>query len=91
MLGIDSLSKPTLIALAIFIYLLGVVITTIICHKLKWEEEDIPGMAWFFPILLPLWLVFHIFCIPIYIYRFLDKSGSNESDFDESDYDEDWS
>lgn len=91
MLGIDSLSKPALIALAIFIYLLGVVITTIICHKLKWEEEDIPGMAWFFPILLPLWLVFHILCIPLYICRFLDKSGSNESDYDESDYDEDWS
>lgn len=91
MLGIDNLSKPMLVGIVVFIYLLGVVITTVVCHKLKLEEDDIFGMAWCYPILLPLWLVYHILCIPIYIYRFLDKSGSNESDYDESDYDEDWS
>lgn len=90
MLGIDNLSKPVLVGIAVFIYLLGVCITTVVCHKLKWEEEDIPGVAWFYPIALLLWVVFQIFCIPQHIYHLLDSSDSaEEDDYEADDYYED--
>lgn len=90
MLGIDNLSKPVLVGIVVFIYLLGVCITTVVCHKLDWEEDDILGIAWFYPILLPLWVAFQIFCIPLRIYRLLDNSDSaEEGDYEDDDYYED--
>lgn len=80
MLGIDNLSKPVLVGIVVFIYLLGVCITTVVCHKLDLEDEDIVGIAWFYPILLPLWVAFQIICIPLHIYHLLDSSDSAEED-----------
>lgn len=75
------------ICLVILIYILGVIITTLICYRLDTDDEDVIGIAWFWPICLPLIIFFGILWLPAGIYKLLDNKSSEESDKSDLYYD----
>lgn len=55
------------------VYLLGAVVTTIICYYTGVEKDDALGIALFWVIFLPILLIFKILAFPLYIYDLLEK------------------
>lgn len=82
------MSDTIKIGLIVLIYILGVIVTTLICYKIDTDDEDAIGIAWFWPICLPLVVFFAILWLPAGIYKLLDGKPSDESD--KSDYYHDW-
>lgn len=72
------------------VYIIGVIVTTLICYKLDTDDEDAIGIAWFWPACLILVIIFSILWIPVGIYKLLDNKSSDESDKNDSYDDYDW-
>lgn len=71
------------IVIIVSVYIIGVIVTTLICYKLDTDDEDAVGIAWFWPVCLPLVVLFAILWLPVGIYKLLDGKPNKE---DEKDY-----
>lgn len=68
------------ILIAVSVYIIGVIITTLICYKLDTDDEDVIGIAWFWPFAICMLVVFGMISLPVGIYKLLDnKSGDVEN------------
>lgn len=86
------MSDAIKILIIVSVYIIGVIITTLICYKLDTDDEDVIGIAWFWPVCLPLIVIFGILWLPVGIYRLLDgrpdkedKNGYYDSSYDWED------
>lgn len=61
------------VIICVSVYLLGAVVTTIICYYTGVEKDDALGIALFWVICLPILLIFKILAFPLYIYDLLEK------------------
>lgn len=61
------------VIICVSVYLLGAVVTTIICYYTGVEKDDALGIALFWVIFLPILLIFKILAFPLYIYDLLEK------------------
>lgn len=77
------MSDAIKILIIVSVYIIGVIVTTLICYKLDTDDEDVIGIAWFWPVCLPLVVFFAILWLPVGIYKLLDGKPDKK---DKSDY-----
>lgn len=64
------MNLPLIIGIAI--YVIGFIITIIICRKLEVDDEEMIVSAWFWPIILGCVLAWGVMQLPLYICKFIE-------------------
>ena len=59
--------------IGIIIYIIGFIITILICRKLYLNDEEMIVSAWFWPMIWGCVLAWTIMQIPLYFCKFVDK------------------
>ena len=75
-----SVGIITILCIIIPVYIIGVIVTTLICYKLDTDDEDVIGIAWFWPACLALIIIFGILWLPVGIYKLLNNKSSKSND-----------
>lgn len=58
--------------IGITIYVIGFIITILICHKLDVDDDEMIVSAWFWPIILGCVLAWGIMQLPLYVCKLAD-------------------
>ena len=83
------MSEVIIILIILSVYIIGAIITTLICYKLDVDDDDVVAFAWLWPFCLCLIIIFGALLLPVGIYKILDgKPDKNDkNDYYDSDYD----
>jgi ABC-type branched-subunit amino acid transport system permease subunit len=71
-----------ILCIIIPVYIIGVIVTTLICYKLDIDDENAIWVAWFWPTCLALTIIIGILWLPVGIYKLLENKSNKSSDYD---------